>query len=78
MVAATGSLVEGAVMTSILRLRARRFHALYAMLTGDTASATLKQSDLSDHLSRDVGLPEGRLYERPISHLGIYIFPARL
>lgn len=64
-------------MTSILRLRARRFHVLYAMLTGDTGSVLLKHSDLSDHLSPDVGLPEGRLHERSISHLGIYAFPGR-
>ncbi len=64
-------------MTSIFRLRTRRFHALYALLTGDKGPVPLKQSDLSDHLSRDVGLPEGRLHERPISHLGIYAFPRR-
>jgi hypothetical protein len=64
-------------MTSILRLRARRFHALYAMLTGETGSVPRKHSDLSDHLSRDVGLPEGRPHERAISHLGIYVFPGR-
>lgn len=64
-------------MTSILRLRARRFYALYAMLTGDAASAPLKHSDFSDHLSRDVGLPEGRPHERPISHLVTYAFPGR-
>lgn len=77
MVAATASLVEGAVMTSILRLRVRRFHALYALLTGDGGSVPLNHSDLSDHLSRDVGLPEGRPHERPISHLGIYAFPGK-
>jgi len=64
-------------MASILRLRARRFHALYAMLTGDTGSVPLRNSDLSDHLLQDVGLPERRLHEHPSSHLGIYTFPGR-
>lgn len=64
-------------MTSILRLRARRFNALFAMLTGDTASAPLKDTDRSDPPLRDVGLPEGRPHERPISHLGNYTFPGR-
>jgi len=64
-------------MTSILHLRARRFNALYALLTGEAGSAPLYHSDLSDHLSRDVRLPERRLHERPIRHLGIYTFPGR-
>lgn len=65
-------------MTSILSLRARRFHALYAVLTGEAGSVPLKHSDLSDHLSRDVGLPERSLHDRPISHLGIHAFRGRL
>ncbi len=64
-------------MTSILGLRARRFHALYAMLTGETGSVPLKHKEHSDDLSRDVGLPEGPPQERPISHLGIHPFPGR-
>jgi hypothetical protein len=64
-------------MASILSLRARRFNALYALLTGDAGSVPLNHSDLSDHLSRDLGVPEGRLQERPISQLGICTFPGR-
>lgn len=64
-------------MKSLLRFRARRFHALYAMLTGDVAPVPLKPADLSDHLARDVGLPESGPHKRPISHLGIYTFPGR-
>ncbi len=65
-------------MTSIVRLRVRRFHVLYAMLTGDPGSVSLKNSDLSDHLLQDVGLPEHSLQERPMGHLGIYAFPGKL
>lgn len=35
---ATVSAGEGVAMTTILRIRARRFHALYAILTGDAGA----------------------------------------
>jgi len=62
-------------MANILCLRSRRFNALYALLTGDAGSVPIDQSDLSDHLSRDVGVPEGRPRGRPIRHLSIHTIP---
>lgn len=64
-------------MTDILRLRARRFRALHALLTGDGAPAPARRGALSDQLLRDVGLPHVGSHSRPSSRLGIRMHPRK-
>lgn len=47
-------------MTDILRFRALRFQALYALLTGDAGLMRGPRSDQPDHPSPDAGVPQGR------------------
>ena len=56
-------------MTDIWRMRARRFHALYTMLTG-AAEVTLPNAQhLSEHLMKDVGLTKTH---RPLHISGLF------
>lgn len=64
-------------MTDILRVRFHRFEALYALLTGDAGLVRPIAEDLSDRLLRDIGLPDGRPHERPVSYLGLSIHLGR-
>ncbi|PUB17332.1 hypothetical protein [Yoonia sediminilitoris] len=64
-------------MTDIPCIRARRFHGLYALLTGDARTKPRGHHDIPDHLSQDLGLPEATRRDRPISHLGLCIHPVR-
>ncbi|MEL6683197.1 MAG: hypothetical protein AAFQ09_11205 [Pseudomonadota bacterium] len=65
-------------MTNILRLRARRFHALHALLTGEAGLKPLYTAAIPDHLSRDLGVPERIPKERPVTQLGIFVHSNQL
>lgn len=58
-------------MTNILSLRRRRFHGLYALLTGDTNLPSRLPRNLPDHLAKDVGVPEMACPDRAIRNLHI-------
>lgn len=45
-------------MTDILSLRSRRFHGLYALLTGDVGPQQRDEPSLPETLSTDVKVPE--------------------
>ncbi|WP_152912656.1 hypothetical protein [Candidatus Rhodobacter oscarellae] len=45
-------------MADIVRLRARRFHALYQLLTGAAHTELPTPYQGSDHLRKDIGLPK--------------------
>lgn len=64
-------------MTQILHLRARRFHALHDLLTGESHPKSLSFGAVPDYLSRDVGLPERTPKDRHISDLGLPFFFGR-
>jgi len=64
-------------MTQILHLRARRFHALHDLLTGESLPGSLSFDAVPEYLSRDVGLPERTLQDRHISDLGLPFFFGR-
>lgn len=55
-------------MKSILRYRARRFHALYRLLTGETRSNP--RIPVPDYLAKDLDLPEPVQHTRPPIHQG--------
>lgn len=52
-------------MTSILRLSARRFHGLHALLTGELGPKPVNTTAIPDHLWQDLGLPERFQRDRP-------------
>lgn len=63
-------------MTQTFRIRARRFHALYELLTGETHPEARVDFVTSDHLKADVGLKD---VARPIRSRGpIRLFPIDL
>lgn len=64
-------------MTNILRHRAARFQALYALLIGDTCAKGVIDHDSPVHLSQYLGLDVGTPRMRPISQLGIFVNPAK-
>ena len=49
-------------MIDIVRVRARRFHALHALLTGVVRIGLATAPEISNHLRADIGLP-------PIRHV---------
>ncbi len=57
-------------MQSILSIRACRFRALHEILTGPPDPGTPRIHSLSNHLARDVGLPEQRDFEPSFRTLG--------
>lgn len=56
-------------MTNILSLRSRRFHGLYALLTGDANVPSHLPRNLLDHLAKDMGVPETASQDRAIRNL---------
>lgn len=60
-------------MTDILQMRARRFDALYQLLTGAAHAELPTPFDGTDHPRKDVGLPE-RQWSRA-DGAPIWLFP---
>jgi hypothetical protein len=65
-------------MRHILRLRARRFHALHALLTGEVGPKPVNTGAIPDHLYHDLGLPDRIPQDRPVTYLGNLIPAGRL
>lgn len=59
-------------MADILHMRARRFEALYQLLTGATHAELPTAIDGSDHLRKDIGLPEQKWYRVDAAPLGLF------
>lgn len=59
-------------MTDITYLRARRFNALYQLLTGAAHPELPTAYQDSDHLRKDVGLPEQHRRSLIITPLGTF------
>jgi len=59
-------------MANIMHIRARRFQVLYALLTGTGQTDLSRPQHLSDHLMKDMGLPEPHRPEHVSGLLGMF------
>lgn len=75
MAAVIGLLGEDSDMIDIMRLRARRFDALYELLVGRRRTQLRSNHGMPDDLSRDLGLTQDAPSERSITQKGIMLPP---
>ena len=59
-------------MQNILAIRTCRFWALHEILTGAADPGAPRIHSLSNHLARDVGLPEQSTFEPNVRTLGAF------